>query len=727
MDKKKKLLPIPIGYDAYTMWDKWAQLRVGLRAIMRSTRDRSGGNELVCGNHFLYQENPEFSVVADIEGPGIMYFWRTNFWHGSPWHYEIDGKDNLVEETATSQRMEAHTYRWDKDIPPHKFIPEKQFPEPLALTWTKNHGADLNWVPVPFEKSFRMAYSKTNYGTGYGIFHKFLPEIELSQPLKSFDWNAEPKQEVIDLFNSAGADIAPSNIPELTGEVDLLPNYPTEIANIANTKGQIRAIKFSVDKQDAVNLGSSWLKITWDDRKIASIDCPVAMFFGAANLYNRDDREFLVKSIPVSIKFTEINCELSCYFPMPFSSSVKIELISRSSQPIKNVKYSIRYEESDVIDSSAYFHATYADFLQPEKGKDLVFLDTKYVEGGGDWTGHFVGTTFIFTKQNYLRTLEGIQRFFFDDAEHPHGYGTGSEEWGGGGDYWGGHNTTLPLAGHPCGHNKPPKILNHKKKETENYQNPLDLVHSAYRFLLADLMPFGKNARIQFEHGAENETNEHYESVTYWYGTPTASLILTDELDIGNEVSEKEHLYSVKSASNVSEVESRYEWGVDHLDGDEIYPSHTELERHHTGESQFTLQINSENIGVMLRRKFDYLYPNQRAEVFVKKETKWISQGFWYSPGSNTCVLAQPKTNKWQAEAEEEPPVNEERTVNRRFYESEFYIGKSFTKGLNKIEIKIVFAPKEKELWKGHPFPEKSAWSEIRYSAYSYIEPVCED
>ena len=36
---------------------------------------------------------------------------------------------------------------------------------------------------------------------------------------------------------------------------------------------------------------------------------------------------------------------------------------------------------------------------------------------------------------------------------------------------------------------------------------------------------------------------EHYRSMTYWYGLPGASLVLTDELDIGNAGSEKKHAY----------------------------------------------------------------------------------------------------------------------------------------------------------------------------------------
>ncbi|HEX6544876.1 MAG TPA: hypothetical protein VF023_01125, partial [Bryobacteraceae bacterium] len=51
----EKLRPIPIGMDAYRQWDRWADQRIGMRAYMRSTYDRRGGNEGADASHFLYQ------------------------------------------------------------------------------------------------------------------------------------------------------------------------------------------------------------------------------------------------------------------------------------------------------------------------------------------------------------------------------------------------------------------------------------------------------------------------------------------------------------------------------------------------------------------------------------------------------------------------------------------------------------------------------------------------
>jgi hypothetical protein len=87
---------------------------------------------------------------------------------------------------------------------------------------------------------------------------------------------------------------------------------------------------------------------------------------------------------------------------------------------------------------------------------------------------------------------------------------------------------------------------------------------SAYRFLLADLMPFGKRAVIRFEHGGENQSTEHYRSVTYWYGVDSPSLVKTDALDVGDVASEEAHRYVSPDAGPPYTLTSRYEWGVDH-------------------------------------------------------------------------------------------------------------------------------------------------------------------
>lgn len=529
------LPPIPLGLDAYRQWDRWPYERIGLRAYMRSTYDRRGGNEGADASHFLYQLADDYNVTLDVEGAGVLCFARYNHWHGSPWHYVVDGTDHLVQETSTADP--------NKPARDSVFLPQALFPEPLAETWAATKGADLSWVPLPFEKSFQMAYSRTRYGTGYYIYQQVVPGLPLSQPIKAWDAQTPPAPDVLELINRSGTDLAPPGLERVEGEkptLELRPGQPS----------MLRALELSVPRDQAIALGRARLRVTWDDSPQASIDSPVALFFGAGTLYNRDDREFLVKAFPVHIRFDAERVYLACYFPMPFFRSAKIEIVGEG---LAGLRWSARYQPfRDPPGQVGYFHATYRDHPNPKRGEDLVLLDTREAEGGGDWSGTFVGTSFIFSDRAVLTTLEGDPRFFFDDSQTPQAQGTGTEEWGGGGDYWGGANMTLPFAGHPTG-----------ARDAKSAKSEEDKIESAYRFLLGDLMPFGRNAQIHLEHGGTNESTEHYQTVAYWYGRRGATLVITDTLQLGDSASEQAHRYLSPQASEPYEITSRYEWGPD--------------------------------------------------------------------------------------------------------------------------------------------------------------------
>src|SRR4030095_8775337 len=154
------------------------------------------------------------SVWLDVGGPGVLYFARYNHWHGSPRHYEVDGTDHLVMETSTANPLRPK----EGSV----FMPEDLFPAPLTATWSTTKGADLSWVTVPFEKSFRMAYTRTCYGTGYYIYHQFMRGTPLSRPIKAWDGKTPPEKDVLELIGRAGTDIAlTEGTAEKVGRVDL--------------------------------------------------------------------------------------------------------------------------------------------------------------------------------------------------------------------------------------------------------------------------------------------------------------------------------------------------------------------------------------------------------------------------------------------------------------------------------------------------------------------------
>jgi hypothetical protein len=675
-------------------------LRLGSRAYMRSTYDRAGGNEGADASHFLRSEADDFNVVLDAAGPGILYFARANHWHGSPWHCRVDGQDHVVTESATA----------DPTAPPSNpvWMPEATFAPPLALTWPVTHGSDVSFVPIPFERSLQIGYGRTHYGTGYFIYDLY-PEgaSNLSRPIRSFAGEpADPS--VLDLLSRAGEDIAPAGVDAelVSGTVDVGAGGSSELATLIGARS-LRALTLRIPREQAQAAASARLRIRWDAHTTPAVDAPLALFFGAGTFYNRDDREWLVRSLLLHVRYTSSAIELACYFPMPFASHSRIELQAGDAD-LNGVAFELRSVALPAEhEPMGYFHATYRDHPAPTPGQDLVILDTQTAEDGGQHCGSFNGMSFVFSHAANPATLEGDPRFFFDDSLSPQAQGTGTEEWAGGGDYFEGQTTTLPLFGHPAG-----------AALAALAQSDDDQIESAYRLLIADAMPFGRNARIQLEHGAVDDSVEHYESVAYWYGTDAACLEPTDALDVGSSDDERAHAYASPTASPVETVTSRYELGPDHAGSMETFPEVTEDGRHMTGTTEFRVLLRPDNFGVLLRRRLDYAFPDQRAEVFVaedRNDASFERAGIWYLAGSNRCLYSNPK-------GELDAPTFTVESSNRRLREDEFAIRSELTRGRSALKIRIVWSKIEQPLMPGAELGEL-AWSELRYTAYCWVLP----
>jgi hypothetical protein len=711
---------IPVGYDAFTQWARWPYLRIGVRAYMKSTFDRTGGNHNADAAHFIRQNEEDHGVVLDETGPGILWFVRHNHWHGSPWYYIVDGEETVVRETSTADPIDP--------VPGSVFMPEELFPQGLTYTWSTTKGANLSWVPIPFEDSFQLNYGRARYGTGYFIFWKVMPGLEnVSRPIESWSGSEqdEPPQKVLDLLDRSGTDIAPSgeNATTKSGGLSLDSYETTTVLQSEQGPAMMRRLAFRVPEESAEAFAKARLRVYWDGRKQPSIDAPLGLFFGTGSLLRKPDQEYIVKSFPMTVKWDDGNFVFATYFPMPFHESARIELSEKTGSTVEGVKWEVRHEPYDgPRNAVGWFHATYRDFPNPQPGRDLVFLNTRDEEGGGPWAGHFVGTTYIFTQRGNLSTLEGDPRFYFDGSRTPQAQGTGSEEWGGGGDYWGGRTMTLPFAGHPVG--RPPA-----EADTDR-----ERLHSAYRFLLSDLMPFGRSAKITFEHGRNSMSEEHYETVSYWYGIDKPGLVLSDEFDVGDPASEEDHDYRSPDASPVDTLSSRHELGADRVPLEsgqqkQLYPPITDDGRRTTGATEFTLQLDANNLGVLLRRRLDLAYHDQKARVLVAAdsggERVWKKAGIWYTAGGNTVVFGDPRARPDSAQTmplEIAPPVHQVETSNRRWRDDEFMIPRDLTEGRDQIRVRVEHIPVEKPLFSGHPLP-KEAWTEYRYWAYNFVMP----
>ncbi len=158
------------------------------------------------------------------------------------------------------------------------------------------------------------------------------------------------------------------------------------------------------------------------------------------------------------------------------------------------------------------------------------------------------------------------------------------------------------------------------------------------------------------------------------------------------------------------------------------------------GVSEFTLRLDPKNLGVLLRRKLDYAYPNQQAEIYLAdapnnsllpklgeepgmraspdppSKPQWKRAGVWYLAGSNTCVYSNPKDELGATQ-------HIAQTSNRRFRDDEFLLPRALTQGRSQIRVQVRFTPVSRPLFPGDPMPEL-AWSEFRYTAYCYRLPA---
>lgn len=663
---------IPVGADAYRAWDKWPIVHLNQRTYMRSTYDRGGSN--YDSSHFIRKisaNNVDEYVTLDVMGNGMFSFFRANHWHGSPWDLRVDGNGMLVEDSSTATP--------DQPVPNGMFLPESVFPAPVAETWSTTQGADVWWNPIPFSSSLEIGYQQVHYGTGYYIYSLFPEGVANVSQLPCTWQQTPPASDLASIFNTTAADLPPAGTPHGSGSFDGSGTVTT-----LKGPGVVRALKFDVAEADAIDFGHANLRITWDGATAPSVDAQIGLFFGAGSLFNRDSKRDLVAAFPFTIRFEKGRVYFTTVFPMPFSKSAKIEV---TDSDVTGVNWSVMAEDARP-DGEMAFHATDVDIPTPTPGRDMVLLDTSNIENSPDWCGTFIGNSFTFTDHAVLTTLEGDPRFFFDDSGTPQAQGTGTEEWGIGGDYWqGGQTMTLAFGGHPVG-----------ATSAAVAKNAEDEIHSAYRVLLGDAMPFGHRALIQLEHGAQNDSVEHYRSVAFWYGQPGNCLTQSDELDIGDLFSESSHLFRADGSSPVQSLTSSYELGT-------ISVPVTDTGRLITRSQDMHLAISPDNVGVMLRRRLDYAVPDQTAIVWLVDDATGAQTrvGTWYLAGSTAVVYADSPTERGN--------VNEAIVTSpNRWRDDEFLLPRKLTAGRSSLHLHIEVA-------------SPSGWSAFRYTSWSYTRP----
>ena len=270
------------------------------------------------------------------------------------------------------------------------------------------------------------------------------------------------------------------------GNNDFIPVPAGATACLADIQGPgvVVMIWVTIDSPDRYFLRRILLRMYWDGEETPSVEVPIGDFFGTGFQYKHYVTPFVGMS----------SGGYYSYFPMPFSSRARIEIVNETGEKINSFYYHIDYQKlaSPPDSSVARFHATWHRELRIPRDRYFTILEA---EG----EGHLVGVNL--NMQSYdgsISFLEGDEMIYVDGEREASIKGTGTEDYFNSGWYFNAGEFAAPYHG---------LIL---KDDT------LGRV-AAYRFHVLDAIPFRKSIRALIEHGNRNTEIADYSGTAYWY------------------------------------------------------------------------------------------------------------------------------------------------------------------------------------------------------------------
>jgi Protein of unknown function (DUF2961) len=334
------------------------------------------------------------------------------------------------------------------------------------------------------------------------------------------------------------------------------------------------------------------LQIFWDDASEPAVDAPFAEFFGTGGGFVAD-----VKALMLGHE----KGRFYCYFPMPFARSARIVLVHPQGAPmLRELSAAIRIRPYTADFSNvAYFHASAQRVDATEVGKDYDIL----VASG---QGHYVGANLVLPGMNW--TLEGDEHIFVDGLRTPSISGTGTEDYVNGGWYFSRGPFSAPFSGSP---------------ERAAPTHPV----TAYRHHITDAVPFRTSIRVALEHDGINSNQVPYASVAYYYLKSSPGMSATDFFEPARVDSREAHEFLVHGGEpRLTSASGRF-----FRDAPVTSEYHDGMSLDRSSSCEFTMRIDPNNDGAVIRRMFDQASRDQRAEVYVNG----AFAGVWYSAGGS--------------------------------------------------------------------------------------------
>lgn len=298
------------------------------------------------------------------------------------------------------------------------------------------------------------------------------------------------------------------------------PGAERDILNFTGA-GCIKHIWITLSCSEEAYARKIIVRAWWENEDSPSIECPIGDFFGIGHGIIKNYWSLPLQMSPKNGR------GFNCWFPMPFSSSARIEVSNETSVDVQLYFY-VDYESYPTLDDGyGRFHAQWRrenptsgwgnddiplrnhreyqdeiwDTPNLDREGNYIILDA---EGRGQYVGcHLDVDCFSHSKNRWWG--EGDDMIFIDgESWPPRLHGTGSE------DYF---NTAYCPTQEFCSPYHGLTVYSGSKEEPWKGKN------SVYRYHVEDPIVFEKSILVTIEHGHANNLTHDYSSTAYWYQT----------------------------------------------------------------------------------------------------------------------------------------------------------------------------------------------------------------
>lgn len=485
----------PVGYDHYRRLDALPSLPVGVQTLQSSSFDRNGGNDDGFSGRFsCLRFDPDGCVIAERQGAGeVASIWFTR-----------DGGD--VRRTGNIKiELDGRTVL---DAPLQDVVDGRlgaPFVYPLVANADLSSGGVFIKVAMPFRESMRITTQSNPF-----FHHVTYRAFDDDAGVTTFD-PTDPATDVLDVMRGAGfRDPKPAESGAQRDTARFGPLAPRDgvVLGSVDGPGSISELKLRIPQivpRDRVSdeiLGGARLRLTFDG--VRTVDIPLGEFFGSGLGENE------VRSLFAAMD-TAPDGWYTSWWPMPYASSAVVELVNGSPHPISRGDVELVHAASSQwalelspLGDAGYFGSEW------HRGETTPGRDWVFTEQSG--RGKFMGVTSAMTGltpgdnspfNNIRGYLEGDERAVIDSANTVGFHGTGTEDYFEGGWYF----------------NRGP-FSNAQNGNTAHELRTPDCpfsCDSAYRFHVADAIPFQSRLVFGMEHGPLNDMPALYSTGSFHY------------------------------------------------------------------------------------------------------------------------------------------------------------------------------------------------------------------